>query len=111
MRDYCTTCARTHKDPWVPRWRRESNDPSYPKGFCTLRTWQEHVFKYGKLRPVRFEADVWKNMHDVTIPINQMTEARLKVAIGFIEKGYRVYGQRSKEISLRKALAKLENGQ
>ncbi len=94
MRDeYCWRCGLGHAGPD----RYSSHD--------------EHLFRYGRLRPVRFKADVWKNMHDVTIPINQMTKAQLKVAILFIEKGYRVYGQRSKEISLRKALAKLENGQ
>lgn len=101
---YCYTCNRNHE--------MKLNRVQGPYGIYTdivdiiPRYGHEHTFAYGRLRPSRFQLSVWQDMHGRKKRISEMTEQELVPAIGAINKGYRVFGQQSKIISLEKALAR-----
>jgi hypothetical protein len=95
---WCGYCGRSHKctearDEWG--WYR-------PEG---IRNIPLHRFQYGKLRPVRFKQDRWQNAEGDVKFIRHMSKIELVRAIRAIRKGWRVFGQAHKIISLEKELA------
>lgn len=67
---------------------------------------RDQLFHSGRVRKSRYELDTWEDKLDRKYKIEDMTKVQLLQALAHVEAGYKCFGQRSKVISLEKALAK-----